>query len=98
MTRSAGGPRLILICGMSGAGKTTLAKSLEAKHRAIRLSADDWMQALSIDLYDHRMRGKIEQLQCKWAGNFLQQVLPSSSNGALGRDPNATRCDLVPVP
>jgi predicted kinase len=63
MTRSAGGPRLILICGMSGAGKTTLAKSLEAKHRAIRLSADDWMQALSIDLYDHRMRGKIEQLQ-----------------------------------
>ena len=56
---------------MSGSGKTTLAKGLEAKFRAIRLSADDWMQALSIDLYDHRMRGKIEQLQWKVGKELL---------------------------
>jgi predicted kinase len=71
MSTPIGGPRLILICGMSGSGKTTLAKSLEAKLHAIRLSADDWMQALSIDLYDHSMRGRVEQLQWKIGRELL---------------------------
>jgi len=52
MTESNARRRLIIVCGLPGAGKTTLAKSLEESLRAIRFSADEWMEALSLDLYD----------------------------------------------
>ena len=64
-------PRLIIVCGLPGAGKTTLAQDLERDYRAIRLSADDWMDALSIDLYDEEKRAQIETLQ----RNLAQQLL-----------------------
>src|SRR6516164_1815167 len=35
--------RLVLIVGLPGAGKTTQAKALAARHRAIRLTPDEWM-------------------------------------------------------
>jgi predicted kinase len=57
------GSRLIIVCGLPGSGKTTLAKALEAKHGAVRLSADEWMDAFAIDLYDETRRAKIEALQ-----------------------------------
>jgi predicted kinase len=65
------GPRLILVCGLSGSGKTTLAKQLEGRLRAIRFSPDEWMDALSLDLYDEGMREKIEALQWKLVQNLL---------------------------
>src|SRR5262249_7845382 len=34
---------LFLIVGLPGAGKTTRAKELAAKHRALRLTPDEWM-------------------------------------------------------
>jgi predicted kinase len=34
---------LFLIVGLPGAGKTTQAKELAAKHRALRLTPDEWM-------------------------------------------------------
>jgi predicted kinase len=40
--------RLIFVCGLPGAGKTTLAKSLKNRLHAIRFSADEWMEALSL--------------------------------------------------
>ena len=55
--------RLIIICGLPGSGKTTLAKALEAKLNAIRFCPDEWMNDLSLDLYDEDRRGKIENLQ-----------------------------------
>jgi predicted kinase len=55
--------RLIIVCGLPGSGKTTLAKALESKHGAVRFSADDWMAALGIDLYDEASRAKVEALQ-----------------------------------
>jgi len=62
------GPRLIIICGLPGAGKTTHAKALERKLGAIRLSADDWMAALAVNLWDATARASIEALQCGSSG------------------------------
>ena len=38
---------LYLTCGLPCAGKTTLAKQIEAERNALRLTADEWM----VDLY-----------------------------------------------
>ena len=65
------GPRLIIICGLPGAGKTTRARLLETKLHAVRLSADDWMQALAINLWDEAMRARIEALQWTLAQRLL---------------------------
>jgi predicted kinase len=71
MHASAIGPRLIIICGLPGSGKTTLAMGLESNLRAVRLSADDWMDALSLSLCDEQMRGKIEALQWEFGKELL---------------------------
>jgi predicted kinase len=71
MERSGGGPRLIIVCGLPGSGKTTLAKVLEDRLRAVRFSPDEWMDALSIDIYDEERRGKIEALQWKFGQELL---------------------------
>jgi len=52
--------RLILICGLPGSGKTTLAKQLAPKVPAVRLSPDEWKHDLGIDYYDERRRVQLE--------------------------------------
>jgi predicted kinase len=71
MERSGAGPRLIIVCGLPGSGKTTLAKALERRLRAVRFSPDEWMDALSLSLYDEERRGKIEALQWKFGLELL---------------------------
>jgi predicted kinase len=71
MERSGTGPRLIIVCGLPGSGKTTRAKTLESRLRGIRFSPDEWMDALSLDIYDEESRGKIESLQWKLAQQLL---------------------------
>jgi len=63
--------KLVIVCGLPGSGKTTLAKKLEVKLRAIRLSPDDWLEALSLDIYDESSRAKIEALQWTLAQQLL---------------------------
>jgi predicted kinase len=57
--------RVILICGLPAAGKTTMAKRLANELGAVRMCPDEWMDALGIDLWDRPARGRVESLQ--WA-------------------------------
>lgn len=66
------GARLILICGLPASGKTTLAKNLEAKLGAMRLCADDWMDALHVNLWNEEVRARIESLQWTLAQRLLE--------------------------
>ena len=52
--------RLILICGLPGSGKTTLAKELAPTVPAVRLCPDEWKHDLGIDYYDERRRVQLE--------------------------------------
>jgi predicted kinase len=71
MERSGNGPRLIIVCGLPGSGKTTLASVLETKLRAVRFSPDEWLDALSLNVYHEERRGKIEALQWKFGQKLL---------------------------
>jgi predicted kinase len=67
----AWGPRLIIVCGLPGSGKTTHAKLLETSLHAVRFCPDEWMDDLNVDLYDEQMRSRIEALQWKFAQDLL---------------------------
>ncbi len=75
MESSDTGPRLIIVCGLPGSGKTTLAKVLERRLRAVRLAPDEWLDALGLDLYDEERRGKVEALQWKFSQELLARGL-----------------------
>ena len=58
--------RLILLCGLAGAGKTTLAKQLETQG-AVRMCPDEWLERLGFDIYDKDARIAVEGLQWELA-------------------------------
>jgi predicted kinase len=69
-------PRLVIVCGLPGAGKTTHAVQVEQNLPAARFCADEWMDALGINLWNSEARQRIEQLQ--W--NVAQQILSLGGN------------------
>ena len=72
MDTQGSGPRLIIICGLPGAGKTTLAKELERHLQAVRFCPDEWMEEFAIDLWDEPRRTKIEAFQWKLGQRLLE--------------------------
>jgi predicted kinase len=52
--------RLILMCGLPGAGKTTRACELAARRPGVRLTPDEWMAGLGIDPFDEPARARLE--------------------------------------
>lgn len=64
--------RLVVITGLPGSGKTTLAIELAAAMPAARMCPDDWMMVSGIDLWDVGARARIEQLQLELAMKLLR--------------------------
>ena len=52
--------RLILTCGLPGAGKTTLARRLATERSAVRLTKDEWQWALGSSPWDREVGERIE--------------------------------------
>lgn len=71
MEASRSGPRLIIVCGLPGSGKTTLAEVFESNLHAVRFCPDEWMDALGMDIYDEPRRAKVESLQWQLAQQLL---------------------------
>lgn len=63
--------RLIIVCGLPGAGKTTHARQVAAAQRALRLSPDEWMGALGANLWESEVRARVEALQWSLAQELL---------------------------
>jgi predicted kinase len=66
---------LILICGLPGSGKTTLARQLEQSRPALRLSPDEWITEILADASDQveldRLRSPVEAVQWQVATRVL---------------------------
>ena len=69
---------IILLCGLPGSGKTTLAQRLARERPALRLAEDDWMVQLfgSITGHGEEQRDAIKHVQWEIAAQVAQ----------LGRD------------
>lgn len=65
------GARLILICGLPGSGKTTLARWLAPTIPAVRFSPDEWKHDLGIDYYDEERRVRLEERLWRLAQELL---------------------------
>jgi predicted kinase len=66
---------LYLICGLPGAGKTTLARELKLSENALRLCPDVWISTILADPMDiselDRLRSPIESIQWEVAKRAL---------------------------
>jgi predicted kinase len=69
--------RLILICGLPGAGKTTVAGRLVRRLGIATYSSDDWLARLSLLISDEPRRAAIEELQ--WVEIQRQLALGGSA-------------------
>lgn len=65
------GGRLVIVAGLPGSGKTTLARRLGERPGTAVFAPDDWMDALGIDLWDSSARDRIETLQWQVARSVL---------------------------
>lgn len=53
-------PVLTLFCGPPGAGKTTVARDLEARGHGVRIATDEWQQAMGFDPDDAALHERLQ--------------------------------------
>lgn len=54
---------LVVVCGLPGSGKTTVATRLARERGLVRLCPDEWMEQLGLSLWDLHGRARVEHLQ-----------------------------------
>lgn len=64
---------LVVVCGLPGSGKTTHARSVARRLDAVRLSADDELDRLGVDLWDADLRAVVEQAQALLVEPLLER-------------------------
>jgi hypothetical protein len=81
--------RLILMCGLPGAGKTTVARQIERETRAIRFCGDEWMADMGLDYYDevrHRLWPRLDRLWREVLAGGLSVILEDGTWQRAERD------------
>lgn len=65
-------PTLVIVSGLPGSGKTTLAMKLARDRPGVRLCPDDWITALGADIWDSDLRERVERLQRTLVADLLR--------------------------
>ncbi len=64
--------RLLLMCGLPGAGKTTAARHLAVERGALRLTQDEWLIALGATPWDASTRDRVDEQLWRLAQDALR--------------------------
>ena len=72
-TRGGHTPTLTLFCGLPGAGKTTLARRLEAGGTGVRICTDDWQAELGQPHADGEFQGRLQVVLYRHALDLLRR-------------------------
>jgi len=73
-------------------GQDDTCQALESRLGAVRFCPDEWMDALSLNLWDEEKRGRIETLQWKLGQELLARGLTVIIEWGTWEGPSGMRC------